>query len=119
MCPATPPTMAPLMHPFASAGETEAIASTQAEARIHFMIVLQLAILKLSRFQKAGSFLPNRILNRFRRRHASRTTAAGLLALSNRYELKRSFRGEEDPHCAADVQGNAGETLQKWLPRWL
>src|ERR1700731_1509923 len=39
MWPATPPTIAPLMHPFASAPETDAteIAATQAVVRIHFM----------------------------------------------------------------------------------
>src|SRR6478609_4754845 len=40
MCPATPPTMAPLMHPLASADENEASASKQAEAKIAFMVVL-------------------------------------------------------------------------------
>jgi hypothetical protein len=41
MWPATPPTMAPLMQPLASAGEIEASASRQTDAKIVFMAALR------------------------------------------------------------------------------
>jgi hypothetical protein len=38
--PATPPTIAPLMHPLASAGDAKASADRQAVAKIVFMVLL-------------------------------------------------------------------------------
>jgi hypothetical protein len=44
MWPATPPTMAPLMHPLASAGEIEASAKTHATARPALMVLSEFQV---------------------------------------------------------------------------